>query len=159
MRKKDIVTGFIILVILALVTVFYRKSQVPSITDVEKLQEKESQIEGVFNIEIPEDLEKAVLEDVSGGISSGIATRDFKGGKYIHTVLADLSDPEGKMFYEGWLTKGDDFISTGKMRIAKGGYILEFGSAIDYSDYDGVVITLEKIFDNNPEKHILEGSF
>ena len=159
MRKNDIVTGFIVLVIFALILVFFRKSQVPSITDIEKLQEKESQIEEDFKIEIPEDLEKAVLEDVSGGISGGIATRDFKNGKYIHTALADLPDPEGAMFYEGWLIKGDDFISTGKMRIAKGGYILEFESTTDYSDYDGVVITLEKIFDNNPEKHILEGSF
>ena len=51
------------------------------------------------------------------------------------------------------------FISTGPMSVAKGGYLLEFSSAIDYSDYKGVVITLEKVNDKTPETHILEGSF
>ncbi len=74
-------------------------------------------------------------------------------------VLADLPDPEKGSYYEGWLVKGDSVISTGRMQIAKGGYLLEFNSNTDYSDHSEVVVTKEKTADKNPEEHILEGSF
>jgi hypothetical protein len=95
----------------------------------------------------------------------GIATRKQENGTFIHVVLADLPDPEEGSFYEGWLVRGEvgdtdfDFISTGKMILAKGGYLLEFESTTDYSDYPGVVITLEEAEDENPETHVLEGIF
>jgi hypothetical protein len=125
----------------------------------------ESKIKNRFMLEIPDDVEKAELKDVSGGESYGVATRKFESGVFTHTVLADLSTPESGFFYEGWLVRGKqgdadfDFFSTGKMRIAKGGYLLEFSANIDYPEYKGVVITLEKTEDKKPETHILEGSF
>ena len=45
------------------------------------------------------------------------------------------------------------------MRLAKGGYILEFSSTTDYSDHQQVVITHELVADATPEDHVLEGSF
>ena len=159
MRKKDIVIGFIVLMVLALVFFFLRRPEELSITDLERLQEKESQIEDRFNIDIPDELEKATLEDVSGGISEGIATRDYKNGKFMHTALADLPDLGVGEFYQGWLVKDDQYISTGKMKIAKGGYILDFESSIDYSAYNKVLITQERTFDLTPEITVLEGAF
>ena len=53
----------------------------------------------------------------------------------------------------------DSLISTGRLRIAKGGYLLEFQSSTDYSSYDNAVVTLERVADSVPEEHILEGSF
>lgn len=164
MRKTDIVIGLFILAILAGIIFWIRKPekdlQVP-----EDMTTVEEEMENFFNIEIPEDAEKAQLKDVAGGDSSGIATRDQENGTFVHVVLADLPDPEGTDFYEGWLVRGKvgddnfDFISTGKMIIAKGGYLLDFESRDDLSEYMGVVITLEEVADANPETHVLEGSF
>lgn len=157
-NRRDIVIGLVILAILAAVVYWVRRPR-PSLQVPQSSPSVEEKIEEAFNLEIPEDVDKADLRDVSGGDSSGIATRKFEAGKFTHTVLADLPAPAPGTFYEGWLVKGTSFFSTGKMRIAKGGYLLEFKSSVDYSDYNKVVITLEKVDDKKPETHILEGSF
>ena len=166
MNRRDITIGLVILVVLIGVVYFSRRDQrlqlVPTPTPQPLIEEK---IEDAFNVEIPEDVDKATLKDVSGGDASGIATRKFENGRFSHTVLADLPDPESGLFYEGWLVRGRegdaDFavLSTGKLKVAKGGWIVEFQSTTDYSLYNSVVVTLEKTFDKTPEKHILEGSF
>lgn len=158
MKKKDIVIGIIVLSVLALILVFYRNSKTPSLTEIENLKQKETQIENEFKIDIPEDIEKASLEDVSGGDSLGIATREFENGMYTLTILADLPDLE-LGFYQGWLVKDDMYVSVGKASVAKGGYLLEFNSSIDYSDYQKVQVTQEVVFDSTPEVTILEGEF
>lgn len=157
MKARDIVIGLIILAVLAGTIYFIRRprqslEELPSPSIEEKIEES-------FNLEIPEDVDKAQLKDVTGGTSSGIATRSYEGGKFSHMVLADLPDPAAGAFYEGWLMMGKDFFSTGKMRIAKGGWILEYESGVDYSDYNQAVITRELVDDRTPETHILEGSF
>lgn len=163
MRTRDIVIGLIILAVVAGAIVWLRRARTtPEPLPTPSIEEK---IEKTFNLEIPEDVERADLNDVTGGTGSGIAIRKYESGRFTHTLLADLPDPESGTFYEGWLVRGKEgganfaFISTGRMGVAKGGYLLEFTSSIDYSDYKGVVVTLEKVDDKRPEKHILEGSF
>src|SRR3989344_4508717 len=85
--------------------------------------------------------------------------------KFTHEVLADLPEPESGSSYLGWLVRGDEgdenysLISTGQMRIAKGGCVLDFKSNTDYSDHNKVIVTLDKTVDTKPEEYILEGSF
>jgi hypothetical protein len=163
MKRKDIVIGLIVLAALAGIIFWFRKPKdefkVPETPSVEEKMEE------FFNVEIPEDIEKAQLKDVAGGDALGIATKDYKNGIFVHVVLADLPSLEEGFFYEGWLVRGKegdddfDYISTGKMRLGKGGYLLEFESSTDYYDYQGVVITQEETEDSIPEKHILEGAF
>ena len=163
MRTREIVIGLIILAVVAGAIVWIRRAR----TAQEPLPTPsiEEKIEKTFNLEIPDDVERADLRDVSGGTGSGIATRKYESGRFTHAVLADLSDPTLGTFYEGWLVKGKEgdanfaFVSTGRLRVAKGGYLLEFTSSVDYSPYNGVVITLERVDDKRPEVHILEGSF
>jgi len=159
MRKKDILTGLIVVLVIAGVIFAVRRAKTPKLL-VTPTPSTEESIENSFNLTIPEDVDKVDLKAVSDVEGMGIATKKFKDGKFSHTVLADLPDPSDNMFYEGWLsnTSGDS-VSTGKMRLAKGGYILEFESAKDYSQYNKVTVTLEKTFDKVPEKRILEGSF
>ncbi len=163
MKRKDIMIGLIILAILAGIIYWFRKPKED--LKVPEAPSAEEKMEESFNVEIPEDVEKAQLEDVVDGDGMGIATRTFENGTFVHVVLADLPDLEEGLFYEGWLvrgTEGDDdfdYVSTGIMRLGKGGYLLEFESNTDYSEYQGVVITHEEKEDDNPETHILEGSF
>lgn len=160
MDRRDIVIGIVIIALLG-GFIYFRQKRVD---EEEKLKvpqtlSVEDRIEDAFKVEIPEDVDKTELKDAKGGDASAIATRKFENGLFTHTVLADLADPEAGFFYEGWLVKGDEVISTGKLSVAKGGYLLEFRSGRDYSDYSEVVITLEKVADKNPEEHVLEGSF
>nr|AQS34464.1 hypothetical protein [uncultured bacterium] len=162
---RNVVIGLIVLAGLgALIYWAVRSNKEEELTPV-PTPSVEERLEDSFKYQIPENFERAELRDVSGADGSGIATRNYEGGKFIHAVLADLPDPEAGTFYEGWLVRGKEadenfaYISTGRMTIAKGGYMLEFESSKDYSEYSGVVITLEKVNDQKPEKHILEGSF
>jgi len=160
MDRRYIITGLIIFSVLVGIT-YWRNSE-PLLSDNINSQ-LEEQFENAFNINIPDNVEKVELKDVTGGNTTGIATRNFENGQFTHAVLADLPDPAKGEFYEGWLTKGQDkdlkYVSTGRLRIAKGGWLLDFISAVDYSDYNTVVVTLEKIADDTPELHLLEGFF
>lgn len=164
MNRRDIVIGILILAFLVGM-IYWRQTSKKEETEtrVPETLSVEDVLEEKFKIEIPEDVEKVELKDISGGDSSGIATRKFESGKFSLTVLADLADPEGSSFYQGWLEKGEgenySLFSLGKMSLAKGGYILNFESGTNYSDYQKVLVTLEKSLDKNPEKKILEGSF
>jgi len=165
MNRRDIVIGFVILAALAGFIYFRAKRETPQELTVPQTLSTEDTLEKKFGLTLPENVDRAELKDLSGGDASGIATRKFENGTFTHTVLADLPDPEAGTFYEGWLVRGkqgDDnfaFISTGRMTLAKGGYILEFTSQTNYSDYSNVVVTSEKQADTTPETHILEGSF
>lgn len=165
MNRRDIVIGILILALLGGVIYWRQRSQPSEEMRVPETLSVEEQLEQRFGTEIPEDVEKAELRDVTGGASSAIATRKFENGVFTHSVLADLPDPQGGHFYEGWLVRGQEgdenfvVLSTGRMRIAKGGWVLDFQSNNNLSDYNNVVITLEEVADTTPETHILEGSF
>ena len=165
MNRRDIVIGLVVLALIVGAITWSRRQRVSPTTPPSPTPSVEQRLEETFNFKIPEDVEKADLTDVSGGDGSGVATRKFENGTFTHTVLADLPDPVGSTFYDGWLVRGKEgdanfsLISTGRLRIAKGGYLLEFDSSTDYSDHNQVVITLEKVADKVPETHILEGSF
>jgi len=167
MKRQDIVIGFVILALVggSIYLVQRRRGDKPEEMKVPQTLSVEEKLEESFKIEIPEDVNKVELKDVSGGKALGIATRKFENGRFEHTILADLPDPEVGVFYEGWLVKGEEgkegfsLISTGRLRLAKGGYLLEFRSSTDYSDHNKVVVTSEKVADKKPETHILEGSF
>ena len=157
MNRRDIVIGLVVLVVLAAIIYLVRRPQEQ--LELQTTPSVEEQLEESFNLQLPDDVEKLDLSDVSGGNSSGIATRKNESGVYTHTVLADLPDPQAGKFYEGWLVMGEKVVSTGKFMIAKGGYLLEYESSTDYSDYNMVVVTLEQKDDKTPEVHILEGTF
>lgn len=162
--NRNIVIGLAAIAIIAGIVYWYQKTRTPELPFAPEPTFQET-FENKFNVQIPDDVEKAELSDVSGGDGSGLATRKYEGGIFSHNVLADLADPDAGYFYEGWLVRGKSgdsdfaYISTGRLNLAKGGYILEYQSSKDYSDYEGVVVTLEKVNDKTPEKHILEGSF
>ncbi|MFC1625898.1 anti-sigma factor [Patescibacteria group bacterium] len=147
MNRKDIITGLIVVIILAVVIFLFKRGkdnlQVPQETNVPSVEEN---IQSAFNIEIPEGVEKMELKDISGGDASGIATKD--------TVLADLPEPGSGYFYQVWVEKDGELTSLGKMWMVKGGYL--FNGKIDEQK---VVVSKEKVLDATPETKILEGSF
>jgi hypothetical protein len=130
------------------------------------LNQEESNGKNEFMDVEPEEFtaEIAKLAAVGGYSGDGIATREWDGLAFIHTVTAKLSDPEDNKFYEGWLVipEAGRFISTGRLEKSGGGYALTYTDETDRSGYYRVVITEETLangFDDIPEAHVLEGKF
>jgi len=152
-KTRDAVIGFIVLVVLITGAVLIRNSRknklalpLPTLTVEQKVTDK------FGGLVIPADVDKADLTDVSGTGGLGIATRKFANGRFELTVLADLPDPRPGVSYKVFLFKDDASIPVGTLRVAKGGYLVDFVSSRDYSDYSKVVVTLENT-------NVLEGSF
>jgi hypothetical protein len=165
MKRRDIVIGAVLLVLLAGFIYIRQRAMQDEDMIVPETLSSEQIFEEKFNIQIPEDADKAELKMVGDLDGSGIAIRKFEEGKFTHSVLVDLPDPQQGYFYEGWLAKGEEgeenyaIVSTGKLRLAKGGWMLDYTSATDLSDHSKVIVSLEKTFDRNLESKVLEGDF
>lgn len=164
MKSRDIVIGLVILVLLGGVIYFRQRNKEEELVVPETLSSEQT-FEDKFNIEIPDDVDKAELGQVNDSGGTGLATRKYEDKKFTLSVLVDLPDPEEGSFYQGWLQKGAegdedyDLVSTGKLRLAKGGWMLDYTSSTDLSDHSKVIVSLEKTFDKTIEKKVLEGSF
>ncbi|MBU0570342.1 hypothetical protein KKB40_06245 [Patescibacteria group bacterium] len=164
MNKRDIIIGLVILVALAGV-VFWRQKDTDEQLTVPQTLSIEDKIEEVFNIQFPKDIDRAELRDVSGRDSSAIAVREIKNDQFEYSVLADLPEPLEGQIYQSWIRRGQEgdegysLVSTGVMRMAKGGWMVNFKSPTDYFDHDRVIVSLEKTLDNQMEEQILEGFF
>ncbi len=144
LKTRDIVIGFIVLVILISGVILAKKAKNNNLRiNPSPTPSIQSKIQDTFNgYTIPSDEYKVELKDVSESGGFGIATKT--------EILANLPEPKIGETYEAWLTKDSKLVKLGQMREAKGGWILES----DFSNYSGykIVITLGG-------KHVLEGSF
>ncbi len=166
MNRRDIVVGFGILIALVGGVLVLRRSSTPALTSIPTpTPSSEQKIESSFKVDIPDDVEKADLKDVANVAGTAIATRKYENNTFSATILADLPDPADGEFYQAWIAKdslSDEktvFASLGRMKVAKGGWMIEFSKKEDLTNQKNVLISLEKTADSKPEKHIMEGSF
>lgn len=165
MARRDIIIGLIVVALIGGIIYFSRRAKTPRLETIAPTPTVEEEIESKFKTEIPQDVQKAELKDVRGGDASALATRKYADGRFTHIVMADLPDPEAGSYYQAWLVKGNEgepdysLVSTGRLRIAKGGWLLEYNSVKDYSDHPKVIVSLEKVNDGKIEIKVLEGSF
>ena len=101
------------------------------------------------------------LTGVEGTIANGVAqTHVYEDGASLHTVQLNIERPEEGFFYEGWIIKGDDVLSTGhaKSRFGDVRHFIQFQTDKDLTDYYEIVITLEPDDGNPaPAAHVAEG--
>ena len=144
MKAKDIVIGIAVVALLTATILVVKNNRDAKLQESLKgIPTIEQKVEEKFGgLQVPADVEKTELKDVSGGDGFGIATRT--------EVLADLPSPANGA-YQVWLEKGGKKVLLGNMRVAKGGYLLEYSSA-KFPGYDKVIVTLNS-------SNILEGSF
>jgi hypothetical protein len=153
MGRKEIFVGlFVVLVIIGIIFGVRKAKDAKVKPLVIPTPVENQQLENKFNVTIPTDVEKINLQASNGFEGVGIATRKYANGTFSHIIIADLPQPISGS-YQGWLIKDDNTkISTGVLRLAKGGYLLEFTSRVDYSDYKKVEVRLG-------ESVVLSGSF
>jgi hypothetical protein len=122
-------------------------------------------------------LEITELLPVASNKGDGTAARMYVNNRFYHTIEATLPALAKGAFYEGWLVKLDntglntsldrsvktqpqmEFLSTGKLFKSQNKYFLKYEQTDNASNFNQVVITIEKVDDKKPETHILEGSF
>jgi len=103
--------------------------------------------------------QKAILSDVMhGGAAKASATRSFGGGSYILSVEATLPDPIN-VNYAVWVVGGGETILIDYMTGSKTSWSLSKRARDEYSNYDGIWITLERTKDDFVEEHVMEGTF
>jgi hypothetical protein len=153
MGRKEIFVGLFVILFIFGIIFGVRKAREAKVKPlVIPTPVETQQLENKFNVTIPSDVEKINLQASSGFEGVGIATRKFASGVFSHIIIADLPQPISGS-YQGWLIKdGITKISTGTLRLAKGGYLLEFTSKVDYSDYKKVEVRLG-------DSIVLSGSF
>jgi hypothetical protein len=153
-NRKDVLIGLVIVAVVILGALLFRKLKTPKVlpTPTPQTVNYKDELESIFNLTIPEDTNTINLKDVSGGNARGIATTN--------EVLVDIEDPADGYFYQGWIENPDNgsLISLGKLRIAKGGWLLEYNGSKN-PEYTKIIVSLEKIFDSKLETKILEGTF
>lgn len=161
MRTRDVVVGFIVSVLFIVgILLIVRAKTSKKVQNTPVPTPNYQQIESKFPaLPVPSNADRAALTDVSGGAGMGEAWRTYQNGKFTLTIMADLPPYQAGHFYQGWISNGTTYISVGGLGITKGGYLVNFTSAKDLTSYNRVVVTSETKFDNNPETHILEGSF
>jgi Anti-sigma-K factor rskA, C-terminal len=164
-RTKNVAFGIAIVIIIILIAFFLiRRNQSPSLITVNSplptpVSSLEQDLQNNFGITVPTSAQKADLKDITGGSQMGLATLDKVNGQNEYTVIANLEDPQPGFFYQAWIVNGGDYVSLGKLTLAKGGWLINYNTTKDLSDHKSVWVTLEKVFDNTPETHVLEGSF
>lgn len=158
MKVRDVVIGLVVLIALIAGALYLknRKASPSSPAPTPNYQTVESKFPG---LNVPANADRASLTDVTGGQGMGEAFRTFQNGKFSLTVIANLPTPKAGYFYQSWMVQGDSYLSLGKMAISKGGYISEFSSAKNYTNYAKIVVTEEKVLNSTPETRVLEGSF
>ncbi len=129
------------------------RDNTPKITDEAATQtvEVENKIEEIFGRNIPDDVEKLSLTDLTNESLLAIATRKEESGSVEFSVLADL--PENQESYEVWAGASSQTAQKiGSLISAKAGYIFEENSLGALSDFEYVAIM-------RSGQKMLEGSF
>ena len=161
MGKRALAAGVLAIAAVSFLYLQNRPDNTPEIAEDVPIssEETESRLEEVLGRTLPDNAERAQLNDVLGNGFTAIATRAEDNGVVEFTVLADLPDPE-KQVYQVWSGENADNIhSLGTLTAAKGGYLFEYRQTTSISDFNNVVISLETKADEIIEERVLQGSF
>lgn len=143
MKSRDVIIGFIFLVILTFgVLWIFKNKNVKTVNGPVPTPSITSRINNAFpDLKIPDGVERANLNDVTGGNNVGVATRT--------EIIANL--PSGQV-YTGWVENSSgNKINLGTLRVSKSGWILNYSST-KYPGYNKIIVT-------QGSTSILEGSF
>jgi hypothetical protein len=154
MKSRDVIIGFIFLVILiaGVLWVFRNRSNKTSATPAPSPSISQKVSNAFPSLNVPAGADRANLSDISGGQGVGVATRQKTNGSFSVTVMANLPAPSANSFYQSYLTNGSTNITLGRMSLTKSGYLVDFTSGSDLTTYNKVVVS-------QGSTHILEGSF
>lgn len=156
---------FLVLALVVLGLIWWRQNrnqpEEELVTEAEQIEEQVNRYLEERGIELPEGGRRANLKDVAEGLGTGVATvvESDETEERTYTVIAGLPDLSVG-WYVVWARNAEgDLVNLGRMRQAKGGYLLDTTSAQDLSGYEEVVISKEDSVSDEPSEIVLEGEF
>lgn len=166
MRRQGVLIVLMIAILLSAIVYyffFYKKPKSELVVEDlgPKVLQSEESIEESFQLEIPENIDKTELVNKTGEDGMAIATREVVQNEFVLTVLANVPDGE----YYAALVRGIlgdenfDIKPIGQLKLAKGGYLSEFESSEDLSDYDRIIVSKTPITTSIPDELVFDGSF
>lgn len=160
MKTRDVVIGLIVLVVLISAALIIKNGKKSPVSNTPlPTPSFQSNVNNFPGIKIPANADRIDLKSVNGSMGMGEAFRTYTNGKFSLTIVANLPAYAKGHFYQGFVSDGKSFVSLGGLGVSKGGYIVNFNSAKDYSSFNKVIVTSETSLGGNPGTHILEGSF
>lgn len=161
MKNRNIVIGLLgLAVIISVIYISSQRDNTPKITPspTPSIEEK---IKGTFNLDIPENADRAELNPQVDEDIYGLATRQKSSTGTNYSVLADLPTLESGQFYQAWLenSDGSEVVSMGTLSEKKGGWLLDYQSRKNLDDFNHVLVTRETKLDATPETTLLSGNF
>lgn len=113
----------------------------------------------------PESAESILLRGAGGEAEAIIRRKNEKeSGFVIEVIAAKMPIPAENTFYAAWMYKKDTpqekpvLIGTLEKN-TQGAYHVIFSSYTDFSSYNDIMVTSERVNDDTPEMQILRGSF
>lgn len=91
-------------------------------------------------------------------IGQGSASRTYGSGTYSISVDATLPDPVGQN-YAVWVASSTGTKLVDYMKGSKTSWSLGSNIGSGFANYNQVWVTLERVKDQKPEEHVLEGTF
>lgn len=166
-KQQWISIAAVVLIIAGLGYFLFRQGQQPeedsSALEEQVAEERAEEVLSEMNIELPENVERATLRDVAGVGAAGVATRDEvvegEDENREYSLLVSLPDLAENEFYEGYLVGEGDPVFLGKLRQAKGGWMLDYTLEKEIEGEPVVKVTRETVDDQQPEETVLEGNF
>ncbi len=125
-------------------------------------EERANELLQQLNVELPEDVDRVNLREVGESGAAGVVTRSREEGEREIRVLAALPEPVSGEFYAAYLSSPNEELEDiylGRLREAKGGFILETLTEASAQEYPNVKVTREKVDDEQVEEVLLEGAF
>lgn len=167
-RQQWLSIAAVVLVIAGLGFFLYRQSrnnQPEEPVDVTEQQQQEAEQRGEevaerLNIEVPEGAEREAFRATGETQGAGLVSRIERDGQLAYSFAVDLPDPQTGEFYEAYAVgEGEEREFLGRLRQAKGGWLLETSISAEISGLNRVIITRETQDDQTPEEVVLETQF
>lgn len=125
-------------------------------TKEEQVAERANKFLEDSGIALPEGVARTNLEDVTGGMATGVATINKTNGTSEVMVLAGIPDEKG--IYVAWLmNEAGQYKRLGRLVSNKGGMTLSF-TGKDLSSYKTLIVSKEEKIGNEPTEQILKGT-
>jgi len=154
---------FVVLGLVIVALIMWRQQQTApenqqALAEQMQLAQEVDQFLDEQGITLPSDGDRANLKAVEGVVGNGVAVRMVEDDKTEYTLIANLAEPDMGGYF-GWLSDGTEYLSLGRMRSGKGGFILDYTLLQSGDQFNRVIVSQEEAPDQSPSSIVLEGAF
>ena len=105
---------------------------------------------------------KVVFKNIGSFVGRAEGRVGYHNNEYVIVLEADLPEPLEDQFYAAWLVQEKPFqnLKMGELTVNSDGlYEVVYKSPKDYRTHKKVVISLEEVRDDKPDRQVMEGYY